>query len=147
MRSTVLGLIYGLVLGALALLAAGAGHGTRLLMSISSAPLGLWGAFEAAFGPPLLWAAIGALSHRANRVVRRRQVVIGLTVHYFGVVVVVATFPRGDWDYLVGSMPGLAGVISVWGVAYAAGQIAIWRHIRPSRVLDRRGPRSTQAAL
>lgn len=127
MLRTLAGLLYGGVLTALAILAAGAGHGTHVLIGLSSAPFGLFGPEAPAIGALILWGAVGGLLAWLPPV-RRRQVVIPiLTLHYASALVLASTPSFGDWAVIGRSMPALGELLLVWGAVYAAGQFVIWR--------------------
>ncbi len=120
------GFVYGVILGYLSFLTAGAGHGTYVMVGMSSAPLGLLGTLAAIFGPPLLWAGVGALLASLDRRGARRWFIVFMLVHYLSGVALLSTEPFGDWEYVgrvVGAMPW---VVAAWLATYGLGQAVIW---------------------
>src|SRR5689334_14355527 len=80
------GLTYGLILGLLSFLLMGAGHGTYVPFTISSAPFGLvtYLPFTVVFGLiaiPILWAFVALAAERR----RHHMFRVALIVHYVGV--------------------------------------------------------------
>jgi hypothetical protein len=127
MLRTLTALLYGAVLTALAILAAGAGHGTHVLIGLSSAPLGLLGPEAAAIGALILWGTVGGLLAWLPPVRRRRVVIPILTLHYTSALVLASTPSFGDWAAIGRSVPALGELLLIWGAIYAAGQFVIWR--------------------
>jgi hypothetical protein len=127
MLRTLAGLLYGAVLAAIAIIAAGAGHGTHVLIGLGSAPLGLLWPEAAAIGALILWGAVGGLLAWLPPVRRRRVVIPMLTLHYASALVLASTPSFGDWAAIGRSIPALGELLLVWGAVYAAGQFVIWR--------------------
>jgi hypothetical protein len=121
------GLVYGAALAGLAIIAAGAGHGTYLPMGVSSAPLGFFGVLAAAWGAPLLWGGVGALLHWVPRGSRKRIVMLALAVHYASALALMMSPSFGDWAYVLRSMPAIGTIMAVWAATYVIGQFVIWR--------------------
>ena len=127
MLRTLAGLLYGGLLGGIAVIAAGAGHGTYIPMGVSSAPFGLFGFQAAAVGAPILWGTVGALLHWLPPNRRRRITLSVLAIHY-GTALALGISPLfGDWGYIRRSMPALGAILFVWAGAYVVGQLVIWR--------------------
>jgi hypothetical protein len=120
MLRTLAGLLYGGLLGGLAVIAAGAGHGTYIPMGVSSAPFGLFGFPAAAVGAPILWGTVGALLHlpRTNR--GKRITISVLAIHYGTALALAISRSFGDWGYVR---------LFAWAGAYAVGQLVIWRSV------------------
>jgi len=121
------GLFYGGVLAGLAIIAAGAGHGTYIPMGVSSAPFGFFGFLAAAAGAPILWGGVGALLHWLRMSSRKRIMIVVLVVHYGSAVALAMSPSYGDWAYILRSLPAIGAIMFVWAVAYGIGQLAIWR--------------------
>jgi hypothetical protein len=121
------GLLYGGVLAGLAIIAAGAGHGTYIPMAVSSAPFGFFGFISAAAGAPILWGGAGALLHWLRRGSRKRTMIVVLAIHYGSALALVMSPSFGDWAYVLRSMPAIGTIMSVWAATYVIGQFAIWR--------------------
>ena len=127
------GLLYGCVLAFLSLVAAGAGHGTPIPISVSSAPLGLFYPFsrEATFfvmlfGAPLVWMALGCLFALANRGAGTAMaLLLLLLLHYATALALLATTGATPRD-ITGRIPE---VFIVWALVYLAGQLALWWRI------------------
>lgn len=127
MLQVLAGLCYGGVLAGLAIIAAGAGHGTYIPMAVSSAPFGYFGFMAAAGGAPILWGGVGALLYWPRRGSRKRIMIVVLVIHYASALALVMSPSFGDWAYVVRSMPAIGTIMSVWAAAYVIGQFAIWR--------------------
>lgn len=123
------GLFYGGVLAGLAIIAAGAGHGTYIPMGVSSAPFGFFGFMAAAAGAPILWGGVGALLQWLRIGIRKRIMTGVLIIHYGSAVALVMSPSFGDWAYLLRSMPAIGAIMFVWAAAYVIGQLAIWRSV------------------
>ncbi len=120
------GFAFGVVLGYLSFLTAGAGHGTYVMVGMSSAPLGLLGFLAAIFGSPLVWAGVGALLASLDRHGARRWFIVFMFVHYLGGVALLSREPFGDWEgvgRVAGAMPW---VVAAWLTTYGLGQAMIW---------------------
>jgi len=121
------GLFYGGLLGGLAVLAAGAGHGTYIPMGVSSAPFGFLGFQAAVVGAPIMWGVVGALLHWLRTSRRRRIMISVLAIHYGSALALAVSRSFGDWQYVIRSMPAIGGIMLVWSGAYVVGQLVIWR--------------------
>jgi hypothetical protein len=91
------GALYGVVLTGLGVGAAGAGHGTYLLLGIFAAPLDLLGFLAIILGAPLLWATVGVLAGLRKRIAVRSCLIGLLLLHYLSAV---GTTAMGDWGYV-----------------------------------------------
>jgi hypothetical protein len=122
----VIGLCYGIHLAFLAFLAAGAGHGTSVLIGLFSSPLGL---MQRIGGPltflsiPVVWCVIGGLLGAMNRRVPRALFLAAMIAHYAALPIILGESSEfGDWGYVKRA----AGAVLVGVAGYALGQIAIW---------------------
>src|SRR5947208_1202864 len=64
---TLCGFGYGILLGGVAILCAGFGHGTYVPVAVSSAPFGFLGAPSALVMAPLVWAVVAFLLDERNQ--------------------------------------------------------------------------------
>lgn len=78
------GLGYGSALMVLGFVAAGAGHGTYVILRLSSSPLPLLAAILGIFGGPLVWGTIGGAFAFRRYAFGRRAFVGLLASHYAG---------------------------------------------------------------
>jgi hypothetical protein len=118
------GLLYGVMLSAIGVLAAGAGHGTYAPLLISSAPFGLLGSGSAIVGCLVLWAGMGA----ATEWMPSRALIWlkgGLLLQYG--ISVWALIRNPDSVFVAHAPLPLWIVCGVWIVVYISGQILIWR--------------------
>lgn len=76
------GFLYGVILAVLALVAAGAGHGTYLPLAIVSAPFSILGMPVGLFGCPVLWGLAGYLCWRVAEGKSAVPFVALLCLHY-----------------------------------------------------------------
>jgi hypothetical protein len=118
-----LGFVYGLALAILAALAAGAGHGTYVLMQISSAPVGLVGAPAAMVGAPVLWAVVGALSGMRGA---WRLAVAMLIAHYAGAIWLTRVEFSSDSNVFLQVLNSGPVLVFMWVLIYIGGQYAMW---------------------
>ena len=94
--------LYGIILWMLAIMFAGAGHGTYTFLGLVSSPFTVFGTLAMSFGlfaAPLQWGALVTLFSR--RVIGRRVLIGYLLLHYV-VAEVVLTYKEGpyaDWEY------------------------------------------------
>ncbi len=118
------GFAYGLVLLALGVMAAGAGHGTYVVLGMSSSPLGLTDSIPLAIlGAPVLWCAVGAVLGRVMLRGFRRLFLGAMVAHYLALPFILSPASKfGDWAY-AGKVPERVAL----GLAvYSAGQLGIW---------------------
>jgi hypothetical protein len=133
------GLLYGSVLIYLSVFATGGGHGTPVPLILSTAPLSvvLWSARylgvtshlldqAALLGSFFVWAGLGSSVALSGRNKSLRLAPIFVLLQYasgFGLVAIILPdawnvgFPYG-WDFVA--------MVSVWGVLYLLGQVALW---------------------
>src|SRR5580765_1700576 len=78
---TLRGMLFGVGLAALGFLAAGAGHGTYVLIGASSAPVGVLGIRAALAGAPIFWAVVGAAFDWLEKPWRNRLVTAVMLLH------------------------------------------------------------------
>lgn len=120
------GLLYGILLAAVGLVATGAGHGTYVLIGASSAPLAFLAILPALLSPPLLWAIIGGLLSQSGHPGSRAFFLVIMASHYLSLWPLLTREPYGDWesfDRMWQTWP----VILATGVAcYMVGQAVIW---------------------
>jgi hypothetical protein len=121
------GLAYGCALVAIGVLAAGAGHGTNVLMAAAAAPLGFLGAWGAIAGAPILWAAVGAALAWLPRRSRKLVVASAVIIHYVSAASLLVT---PEWEYLIRNIRPLWAVMAAWMLVYGVGQGLIWRVLR-----------------
>ena len=121
---TWIGIAYGLVLGSVAFMCTGAGHGTYIPAAVSSAPLGLLGIAGGLLGAPALWAGIGALLEPQRR---RGMAVLGIMLLHYGSAAWLLTHePFGDWEYFARFATFAPGIVIFWTLVYLAGQSWAW---------------------
>jgi hypothetical protein len=107
---------YGILLGTVAFLCAGLGHGTYIPVDVSSAPLSFVGTNVAFLSPPITWGILLLLvTHR------RRYFVVGLVIHYLSALAAVFAM-HDEWSYVY-KVPGL---FSLWLIIYVGGQVFVW---------------------
>jgi hypothetical protein len=116
---TSVGIAYGTLLGLLAFLAAGAGHGTYIPLGVSSAPAGFLGVAAAVIGAPILWGVVGAAA-------RNNQRMVALLVHYVSAVWLMNTEAFGDWPRVSEVMHQTPSIVGAWACLYFGGQLFVW---------------------
>ena len=121
-----LGAAYGVALGFLAFVSAGFGHGTYILVGVSSAPIGVLGIPAALLGAPLIWAVVGYLLSRVTSIRSSRAFLTAICLHYLGVFVLFLTPTYGDWAYFPRVLEVIPWVVLAWGLLYIVGQAIIW---------------------
>jgi hypothetical protein len=119
----VVGCAYGATLGVLGFIAAGMGHGLYIPLGVSSAPVGFLGVAAALAGAPILWATVGALVARRERL---RLSIVLLGVHYATAIWLGSTEPYGDVSYFSDRIRGLESILVAWTIAYLGGQVLLW---------------------
>jgi hypothetical protein len=119
-----IGLAYGILLAIMGFLAAGFGHGTYVVIGLSSAPCGLGqNVIFALIGAPLLWLLSAFLSGGSRHWAWRALYLFVMTVHYVSLPwILQAPSPFADWSY-VHKVEGLFWAAIVF---YCAGQIGLW---------------------
>lgn len=130
---------FGVALGIWGYLAAGAGHGTYVLIAISSAPLGLLGIPVAAFGAPVLCGGVGFLLAAADRSPQRKLFLALAAAHYLGSLLLLTTRSFGDWDYFNKVIAYMPGLIAGWLVTYSAGHVLMWLAFRKVNIGSQTG--------
>jgi len=120
------GLFYGLALTFWSFGAAGAGHGTYVVMGLSSSPLGFLGIPIALFSLPIFWAFIGLFLSKVYRPSYKMAFLSFIVAHYLGIVPLLITEPFGDWKRFskVWTMMPLAIIGGL--TTYVIGQVAMW---------------------
>jgi len=117
------GFLYGAVLAVIGLVEAGAGHGSYVLISLSSCPF-LWvfqDAGAALFGAPILWCVVGIFLGGVKHRGRTTAFLITVLGHYASIAFCYSRGLFGEWSSLNAKELVLFGL----GV-YAAGQVALW---------------------
>jgi hypothetical protein len=119
-----LGLCFGLILGFLGFAAAGVGHGTYVLIGLSSSPFGLsQNIFLTWFGAPIFWCIVAALSGAATHRLPRALFLATMIAHYAALPIILGRESNfGDWGYVTKA----AGVVAVGVAVYAVGQGGLW---------------------
>lgn len=128
-----IGFAYGFGLMVLSIGAAGFGHGTYVLMGLSSAPLSILsllprGDFRvliALLGTPVLWLLIGFLLGLSPSLRRVRCVLVVMAVHYSTALLLLLPASHSefsDWSYV----PKVQGVFIMGIVFYVIGQAFVW---------------------
>jgi hypothetical protein len=122
--SALIGFSYGVVLLFISILAAGAGHGTYVLMGFASAPLGLAeNVLIALVGMPFLWCLLSFLASSARHRVWLAFFLVAMAIHYASLYPILSDRTHfGDWSYI----PKVAEVFWPGLVVYGAGQVALW---------------------
>ena len=110
------GAAYGVLLGLLAFMSSGFGHGTFILVGVSSAPIGVLGIPAGLLGAPLIWGVVGHLVSRVTSIRSSRAFLTAMCLHYLGVVVLFLTPTYGDWAYLPRVLEAIPGVVLGWGL-------------------------------
>jgi hypothetical protein len=118
------GFFYGIGLLCIGIGAAGAGHGTYVVMGLYSSPLGLTGEITIAlFGTPVVWCATGALVGAVRYWPWRIAFLIAMAVHYAALPIILSEgSPFGDWSYAEKHASTVTFGVSV----YVAGQLVLW---------------------
>ena len=118
------GFWYGVLLALFGFVAAGGGHGTYVVIGLSSAPFGL--AQDVIIGllaAPLLWLFIAFLAGGAKHWIPRICFVLAQSIHYVSLHWILNRPSKfADWDYVqrVGWFFWMAIGL------YLAGQVALW---------------------
>ena len=121
------GMFFGVGLAVLGFAAAGAGHGTYVLIGASSAPAGVLGIWAALASAPIFWAVVGkAAFDWLEKPWRNRLVTAVMLLHYAGTVLLLSREPYRDWEVLVRLTSTLWPLLVSWSLLYSSGQIVIW---------------------
>jgi hypothetical protein len=124
----VAGFIYGLLLAIIGFAATAAGHGTYVLIGISSAPLGFLEIIVALLSPPLLWSIIGWLLGKSEQQRNRNVFLVMMAFHYLSLWPLLTREPYGDWEYFNRAWSYSPGIITTGIGSYLAGQALIWMY-------------------
>lgn len=89
-----MGLLYGVLLTVIGVLAANVGHGTYVLIGVFSAPFGFLGIPVAILGSIILWLLIGLSLGKGKKVF-----LLMILGHYAGIILLLNTETFGDWKY------------------------------------------------
>lgn len=120
----VAGLVYGLALASIAVVAAGAGHGTYVLLGLCSSPLGLMqNVAVALLGTPVMWCLVAALLSAAKKPGCKAAFLAAMVAHYAALPIVLSGWSNfGDWEYA----EKVPASVTFGAAVYAAGQVALW---------------------
>lgn len=116
---------YGVILTTLGFFAAGAGHGTYLLLALSSSPLPLISNGLGIIGGPIFWGVVGLTFAFRNRPIARRLFVGLMATHYIGLWPVLVA-GGSEWSYLVKVWTYMPLVLICGAIVYAGGQVMLW---------------------
>src|SRR5262245_58968137 len=94
------GAVLGAILGFLAIVAAGAGHGTYTLVAMTSSPLGIGGIPIGLLGGPIVWGTMAFLVAKSSQRKERRLFVLAVAVHYTVGILLILVSEFADWDRL-----------------------------------------------
>jgi hypothetical protein len=119
-----IGLLVGLILSFVGLIAAGLGHGSYVLIGLVSSPLGTFGnSLLALFGAPVLWALFAYLAATAAQRDKRRSFLIVMALHYLTLIPIWSNPDGfGDWSYV----PRVRNEVMLGFAIYGIAQIALW---------------------
>jgi hypothetical protein len=132
---SIAGVVYGAVLSVLSFMLTGAGHGTYVLLFVSSVPVFWLNAIFPGnhpfialfFGSPILWAVAGLFSVWQSGRLRLVFPVV-MATHYLGIILLIPGF-YGGWgqttDHLWGARDEQIYTL-LWFALYLSGQIALW---------------------
>ena len=131
LRYIVVGFLYGVSLAAIAVVAAGAGHGTYIPLTLASAPFCLLGVLIALIGTPLLWGLVGYLCWRVAKGKSIVPLVALMGSHYI-VGLFLAFNPNSqyhDMDRLLDGIKfGMQPLFVVGAAVYVLGQLCLWAY-------------------
>jgi hypothetical protein len=120
-----IGFSCGIGMSALGFLAAGAGHGSYVLLGLFSAPLGEFRSVVVALiGPPFLWSMVGLILgwSRTNWLCRIAFPVL-LIIHYLSLFMILSPpSPFADWKYV----EKVKSLVIVGFTFYLAGHCFLW---------------------
>ena len=124
MKKGLLGAVYGIVLCAVGVTAAGGGHGTYVFLTLASAPAIILGVAASLLAAPILWFVVGWLLNDKNEQKKVFFLTI-MSVHYISAGFLLIG-RREEWqhmDQLWKVYPLLVAAGFVW---YLTGQIVVW---------------------
>ena len=118
------GLAYGLALAVMGVMAAGAGHGTYVVIGLASSPFGLLqNVVIGLLGAPVLWGIAGLLLSAVRDSAWRAVFLAVMFAHYGGLLLVLfRPSPFADWSHASKMPEFVAEVIGF----YIVGQTALW---------------------
>jgi hypothetical protein len=123
----IFGLLYGLSLGFMAIMAAGAGHGTPLIFLLASSPV--YVPIQLVLvSSTVFWFAVGAAVQRSHHSVGRVLFFSLLGAHYLVALMLIASavdLESGRWLLDLFGQP--FGVLAVG--CYVWGQVYLWRRL------------------
>jgi hypothetical protein len=120
------GVTYGAGLTCLGIMAAGAGHGTYLLLGIASAPLSFLGIPLSIISPPLLWGLVGWLLSRAERGPQRQIVPALFLVHYAAILLMPLFEDYAEGKYIAITWAHNPVILILGAGVYLLGQGLMW---------------------
>lgn len=120
-----IGLVYGVVLAIISMSAAGAGHGTYVLMGIFSAPFGFFGIPGALVGTIVLWLMAGWLIKARQK----QYLLLLLIIHYGGIFLILNTETFGDFEYFSQIFQHDPSLLILGGIVYVLGQLLLWGYL------------------
>jgi len=124
------GLAYGVVLSLLSLGTAASGHGSFILIVLSSAPLGSFGLIGAFVATPVLWALIGGLAVAARAGRFERSAVLLPALHVLAVLILIELSDASPGREFRDALIETPWPMAAWSLLYVAGQVALWRYLR-----------------
>ena len=132
------GFLYGLALAFFGVMAAGAGHGTYVLLGLYASPLSLVPNVPlAVFGIPLLWCIIGVLLAGTPKRVWTVAFLVAMLAHYVSLPLVLKdgnTF--GDWEYVAKVWDNSWFFVLLCIGLYVLAQLVIWYVFLTGRILS-----------
>lgn len=122
------GFLYGLALAFTGLMAAGAGHGTHVLIGLYASPLSLApNVLLAVFGTPLLWCIIGVLLAGTPKRGWTVAFLVAMLAHYVSLPLVLKDGNAfGDWEYAAKVWDNSWQFVLLAIGLYLLAQVGIW---------------------
>src|ERR1051325_4997874 len=134
----VAGFHYGVFLLFFSFIAAGAGHGTSVVIAVAESPFPVSGpssVVDTLFGDigdwalaftlviPLFWTVVGALLGASDRSIPRALFLIFMVGHYVGIPLILGPGEGFDgWEYVNRAL----GAVVIAAAIYVAGQFILW---------------------
>jgi len=118
--AAVIGFLYGLGLAVIGVLLTAAGHGTYILLGITSAPVSFLGMVFSIVAPPIFWAVVWILLAYKVRIIT----LCILIVHYASIPFVV--FFRSTWRKSISIKYGKRTQRSLYSGYFSTFSVKVW---------------------
>ncbi len=121
-----LGASYGLLLGLLALVCCGLGHGTYIPAALTSSPLGLLGIPASLLGGPIVWGILALSLSKGLHYKKHIIFLASIAFRYAVSIFLVFWADYGGWVYLSRTASKVPIALAAWAILFTGGEVILW---------------------